>query len=79
VNKIPISRDELKAKVLSDLRSHPGCEGVTEVEVTLVNIAGADPSWHVNVIDEGFAKREQAITAARDVQDALQSVYALID
>jgi hypothetical protein len=36
--KIPITRQQLSAKVLTEIRQHPGCQSLREIAITPVDI-----------------------------------------
>ena len=72
-----ITREELARKVLAEVRKHPGCESVKEVAITEVDIVDQGPTWNVDVIDEGDARREVVSAALIRIHDELVSRYEL--
>jgi hypothetical protein len=77
--KIPITRQELSAKVLAAIREHPECGSVKEIAITPAEIVHVGTTWHVNIIDSGDADMELAITVARRVQENLSPLFEVID
>ena len=55
MGKVPITRQELTAKVLAAIREHPKCATVKEIAITPEVILDVGTSWHVNIIDSGDA------------------------
>jgi hypothetical protein len=79
MSKIPITRQELTAKVLAAIREHPECRSVKEIAITPAEIVHVETTWHVNIIDSGGADVELAFAVARKVQDNLSSLFEVID
>ncbi len=77
--KIPITRQELSAKVLAAIREHPGCQSVKEIAVIPAEVLDVGPTWHVNIIDSGDADVELAYTVARSVREKLGPLLKVID
>ena len=77
--KIPITRQDLSAKILAAIREHPKCGLVKEIAVTPELILDVGTDWHVNVIDSGGADVETAITVARKIQEDLRPLFEVID
>jgi hypothetical protein len=63
--KIPITRQELATKVLSEIRQHHGCQSVREIAIRQVDVWDAGTTWHVNVIDSGDVGMKLAYLTAR--------------
>jgi len=79
MSKIPITRQELTAKVLAAIREHPECRSVKEIAVTPAEIVHVGTTWHVNIVDSGGADVQLAFAVARKVQNNLSSLFEVID
>ena len=77
--RLPITRQELSAKVLAAIREHPKCRSVKEIAVTPEVILDVGTAWHVSIIDSGGADVELALTVARKVQEDLSPLFEVID
>jgi hypothetical protein len=77
--KTPITRQELSAKVLAEIREHPKCESVKEIAITPVKILDEGTTWHVNIIDSGGADVELALNVAQKIQENLSPLFEVVD
>jgi hypothetical protein len=78
-DRIPISREALNAKVLTEIRKHPGCETVCEIAITIEAILNQGTTWHITVVDAGDADVAVAIRAARAIQAEWETCFAILD
>ena len=79
MNKTPITRQELSAKVLAAIREHPKCASVKEITITPIVISDAATTWHVNILDSGDADIQVALTVTRTIQERLSSMFEVTD
>jgi hypothetical protein len=61
---IAISYEELAARLLAEIRSQPGCEGVSEVSIDRITDERASNNWAVGTVDCDNASRNTAQRAA---------------
>ena len=79
MGKIPITREELAAKVLAAIREHPQCGSVKEIAISPEEVLDIGATWHVNIVDSGGVDVELAYTVARRVQENLDPLFEVID
>jgi hypothetical protein len=78
VPKTAIRRDDLRDRVLAEIRQHPGCGTIKQIAITPTEIVGASSTWHVNIIDSGESEIELACTVARQVQERWCELFEIV-
>lgn len=76
--KTAVRRDDLRDRVLAEIRQHPGCDTIKEIAITPTQVVGAGSTWHVSIIDSGEGKIELACTVGRQVQERLCELFEVV-
>jgi hypothetical protein len=69
---------ELQRLILTEIRTHNGCEDVTDVSIYHVMDDQAECNWSVGVVGCGTANPDAANRAAINAQIALRRKYDLL-
>jgi hypothetical protein len=76
--KTPVSMAQLQQILLAEIRTHDGCEDVTDVSVYHVTDDRAENNWSVGVVGCGSAAADDASRAAVKAQETLGRKYDLL-
>jgi hypothetical protein len=78
VAKTQVSMAELQRLMLAEIRTHDGCEDVTDVSIYHVTDDQAESNWSVGVVGCGSAAPDAANRAAINALVALRRKYDLL-
>jgi hypothetical protein len=73
-----VAMAELQRLMLTEIRTHDGCEDATDVSIYRVTDDQAESNWSVGVVGCGSATPDAANRAAINAQIALRRKYDLL-
>ena len=76
--KTLLSIQDLRWRVLAEMRKQPGCSGVQGIAINRVSGQHAENNWSLCVVSAGAADANTAARAALYVQHALRRNYDLM-
>ena len=79
VANIPVTREELSAKVIAAIRQEPGCDGVQEVSINAITVVNEGSTWRASVLDGGTANADDARRAADRITELYTRLFRLME
>jgi len=79
MSTVPLTKSELVAAVLAELRKRDGCEGVDSVAILENRNPRSSPNWEISIIAASRGNPAVVQRAAVAVQKSLQAQYRLSD
>lgn len=74
--KVIMAKQDLEREALAQMRSHPGCEALTVVEVQFTDLR-TDTNWALLAFTEAAADPEAIQRALIETQEKLRHQYEL--